>query len=304
MISYVVGNLFESPAQTLVNTVNTQGVMGKGIAKEFKAIFPDMFKSYQELCEAQQFDIGNLFIYRTRHKLVLNFPTKRSWRQPSNPAYIKAGLERFVQIYAEAGITSVAFPPLGCGNGELDFDTVVRPLMDEYLSTLPIPVYIYAPHKRTEPAEHHNQQEVRKWLRQTPKELPFCEVWDDLVTLVTKQQEFHTLARDTSFQAEVDRNILRIRRHDRKTMVFTLEEIQELWRELRDHLVVTRDGLAERQRDVSYLFPILSALPYIECTSTGSTLEELTYNPAIALYIGPRPRDLRPRQHELMLVLA
>jgi O-acetyl-ADP-ribose deacetylase (regulator of RNase III) len=303
MVSYVVGNLFESPAQTLVNTVNTQGVMGKGIAKEFKAIFPNMFEVYQKACEAGELDIGNLFLYQTPHKLVLNFPTKRSWRLPSRPDYIEAGLQRFVQMYAEAGITSIAFPPLGCGNGELDFETTVRPLMHEYLSGLPIPVYIYAPIKTVEPVEHRNQSEIRNWLRQVPKALPFSEVWEDIVELVTKQRAFHTLTRDTTYQAEIEGDTVRVRK-DKMTRVFKVEEIQELWRELRDHLVVTRYGLAERQRDVSYLFPILSALPYVECTPTGSTLQELTYNPAWALYLVPRPKAGPTRQRELMLLQA
>src|SRR5688500_3804660 len=98
MISYVYGNLFESPAQTLVNTVNTVGVMGQGIALQFKQIYPKMFRAYQQLCEAGEFDIGRLFLHRTPNKLIVNFPTKKHWRQPSKPEYIEAGLLRFAEI--------------------------------------------------------------------------------------------------------------------------------------------------------------------------------------------------------------
>ena len=92
-ITYVRGNLFESPAQVLVNTVNTVGVMGKGVALEFKKLFPEMFEEYRRLCEGRLLKIGMLHIYRTPHKWVLNFPTKEHWRQPSRVEYIDAGQE-------------------------------------------------------------------------------------------------------------------------------------------------------------------------------------------------------------------
>ncbi len=85
MITYVSGDLFKTPARVLVNTVNTVGVMGKGVAKEFKRLFPQMFQEYRGACENKKFDIGNLFLYKTPNKWVLNFPTKRHWRNPSRP---------------------------------------------------------------------------------------------------------------------------------------------------------------------------------------------------------------------------
>jgi O-acetyl-ADP-ribose deacetylase (regulator of RNase III) len=118
MITYVVGDIFRSPAKVLVNTVNTKGIMGKGLAKDFKAIYPEMFRKYQHLCEEKRFDVGQLYLFRTPNKWVLNFPTKRDWKHPSRPQYIEAGLKAFVNGYAKAGITSVAFPQLGCGHGD------------------------------------------------------------------------------------------------------------------------------------------------------------------------------------------
>src|SRR5882672_1596604 len=132
MITYVRGNIFESPAQTLVNTVNTVGVMGRGVAVEFKRLYPEMFKAYREHCERGDLAIGRLFFYRTEHKSVLNFPTKKHWRQPSRPEYIEEGLKTFAQTYERVGIHSVAFPALGCGNGGLDFEKQVQPLMEKY----------------------------------------------------------------------------------------------------------------------------------------------------------------------------
>ena len=143
MITYVSGNLFDSPAQVLVNTVNTVGVMGKGIAKEFKEIYPEMFNRYQALCESGDFSIGKLWLYKTPNKWILNFPTKKDWRQPSRPEYIQVGLAKFVESYSDFGIHSIAFPALGCGNGELDFDSQVRPQMEKHLSDLPIDIFVY-----------------------------------------------------------------------------------------------------------------------------------------------------------------
>ncbi|MEZ4300620.1 MAG: macro domain-containing protein [Polyangiaceae bacterium] len=142
MLKYVSSNLFDSPAQTLVNTVNVVGVMGKGIAAEFKRRYPDMFRRYAEHCKSGSLDIGKLYLYRTANKLILNFPTKKHWRNPSKLEYIDAGLKKFVDTYALHGIASVSFPQLGCGNGGLPWSEV-QPLMERYLRNLPIPVYIH-----------------------------------------------------------------------------------------------------------------------------------------------------------------
>ncbi len=127
MITYIDGDLFRSPAQVLVNTVNVVGVMGKGVAKEFKRLYPEMFRQYRQLCDQHKFTIGQLFLYKTPHKWVLNFPTKKDWRNPSRPEYIEEGLKKLVSIYADVGIHSIAMPLLGCGNGELDWQNTVRP---------------------------------------------------------------------------------------------------------------------------------------------------------------------------------
>lgn len=145
MITYVVSDLLKSPADVLVNTVNTVGVMGKGIANDFKKVYPEMFVRYQKLCERGQFNIGQLWIFKKKNKWVLNFPTKKHWRNPSKIEYIENGLEKFVKTYAEKGITSISFPMLGCGNGELNWETEVRPLMEKYLRNIPIDIYSSLP---------------------------------------------------------------------------------------------------------------------------------------------------------------
>ncbi len=145
MITYLTSDLFESHAQVLVNAVNTVGVMGKGIALEFKRKYPEMFKEYQVLCKSGVFDIGQLWLYKSPEKWILNFPTKRDWRNPSKIEYIEAGLTRFVEIYEEESITSISFPRLGSGLGGLNWENEVQPLMEKYLSPLPLEVIIHIP---------------------------------------------------------------------------------------------------------------------------------------------------------------
>ncbi len=87
MISYLTTNLFDSPAQTLVNTVNTVGVMGKGIALAFKQRYPEMYRQYRELCQAGELEVGKLFVYQAGDKIIVNFPTKKHWRSPSRIEY-------------------------------------------------------------------------------------------------------------------------------------------------------------------------------------------------------------------------
>ena len=142
MITYLKGDIFSSPAQVLVNTVNTVGVMGKSVALEFKKRYPAMFKSYERVCDEKQLEIGKLLLWKGPEKWVLMFPTKKHWRNPSKLEYIETGLQKFADTEVEKGIASIAFPRLGCGNGGLDWEEV-RPLMERYLERLSIPVYIY-----------------------------------------------------------------------------------------------------------------------------------------------------------------
>ncbi len=142
MLTYHRTSIFESQAQTVVNTVNTVGIMGKGIAAAMKKRHPDMFKAYKRLCDQRLFDIGMLWLWYAPDQWILNFPTKRHWRNPSKLEYISSGLDKFVSRYEEKGIREIAFPRLGCGNGGLDW-AQVQPLMHAKLAELPIRVYIH-----------------------------------------------------------------------------------------------------------------------------------------------------------------
>ena len=142
MITYLSTSIFDSPAMALVNPVNTVGVMGKGLALEFKRRYPKMFGVYYAMCFTGTFRIGDLFIYTENGKMIVNFPTKKHWRYPSRIEYIEAGLVQFAREYKQDGITSVAFPKLGCGYGGLNWQDV-KVLMEAALSHCDIPVYIH-----------------------------------------------------------------------------------------------------------------------------------------------------------------
>ena len=142
----LIGNILESSAQTLVNTVNCVGVMGKGIALEFKKQFPEMFEEYAQRCKRNEIQPGVPYLYRTLFPpQVVNFPTKGHWRAASRIEDVEQGLGVIREKYKEWGITSLAVPPLGCGNGQLLW-TSVGPLIFRYLNDLDIPVEMYAPY--------------------------------------------------------------------------------------------------------------------------------------------------------------
>jgi O-acetyl-ADP-ribose deacetylase (regulator of RNase III) len=149
MIKIVTGNLLDAKVEALVNTVNTVGVMGKGIALQFKEAFHDNYKAYRDACKNESFHIGELLAIKDNNailgeKLIINFPTKKHWKQPSRYEYIEAGLIALSKFIQDNKINSIALPPLGCGNGGLNWD-VVRPLIDKHLSALKADVYVYEP---------------------------------------------------------------------------------------------------------------------------------------------------------------
>ncbi len=142
-IKILKGNIFTSNCQTLVNTINCVGVMGAGIALEFKFRYPQMFYKYFELCQQNMIKIGTLWIYKVdSHKMVLNFPTKQDWKYPSKIEYLEKGLEKFIETYKEKGITSIAFPVLGASKGGIN-ENYALSVMTKYLSKVHIPVEIY-----------------------------------------------------------------------------------------------------------------------------------------------------------------
>jgi len=139
------GSLFDSNAHTLVNAVNCVGVMGKGIALEFRRRFPDMFRDYVDRCARGAVTLGEPYLYpRPRRPSILNFPTKGHWRSATRLTDLTAGLEYLEAHYRAWGIESLAVPALGCGEGGLDWEEV-HPILDRHLSRLEIPIELYAP---------------------------------------------------------------------------------------------------------------------------------------------------------------
>ena len=145
MMTVRIGDIFESHAQTLVNTVNCVGVMGTGIALEFKKRFPDMYGDYTQRCKENRVKLGEPYLYRRlTPPWILNFPTKDHWRSVSRLQDIVAGLRYLQANYKEWGITSLAVPPLGCGHGQLEW-RVVGPTLYRHLMRIEVPVDLFAP---------------------------------------------------------------------------------------------------------------------------------------------------------------
>jgi len=142
MIIEKTGNIFTTKCQTIVNTVNCVGVMGAGIAFEFKLREETMFKKYKQLCDAKQLNIGTLWIYKSDNNNILNFPTKYDWKLPSKQEYLEKGLQKFVDTYKQKGITSIAFPLLGADRGGLNPELSLS-LMHKYLSQCNIEIEIW-----------------------------------------------------------------------------------------------------------------------------------------------------------------
>lgn len=141
MIKYFEGSVFNAPVQAIVNTVNTTGAMGAGIALEFALRYPAMFDDYVKKCKKQIIQIGKMDYYNALDKKIVNFPTKQYFKYPSKIEWIEQGLKDFVNTYKRENITSIAFPKLGCANGKLNWTTVTY-IMEKYLSPLDIDVYI------------------------------------------------------------------------------------------------------------------------------------------------------------------
>ena len=263
MLTFHRTSILKSQTQTVVNTVNTVGVMGKGIAAEYKSRYPEMFKNYKKLCKDEKFKIGMLLLWKIPKQWVLNFPTKIHWRNPSKLSYIEAGLKKFVEGYESRGIREIAFPRLGCGNGGLDWQDV-RPLMEGYLNSLPIQVFIHDFEKDIGLPEHHENSKESKFYRS-------YETFLDHINgvLESKHGRFCTVSNNSPFSATFDKdgNLL-ISRSGRRSLVSN-DELYELWTLLlRGPL--TRRKLPGGARDSAYyLFPILSQLPYIRPIEIG-----------------------------------
>jgi O-acetyl-ADP-ribose deacetylase (regulator of RNase III) len=149
MIRFTRGNLLEAPAEDLVNTVNEVGVMGKGIAWMFREAFPESGRAYQAAAKVGQVHVGTMLVSRehqlTGDRWIIHFPTKKHWRHPSKLEWIRAGLKDLIRVVREKGIRSIAVPPLGCGNGGLEWFQVRREIEAELSNLEGVDVIVYEP---------------------------------------------------------------------------------------------------------------------------------------------------------------
>lgn len=149
MIRLVSGNLLEAQTEAFVNTVNCVGVMGKGIALQFKQAFPDNFKDYSQACDKGKVRIGKMFVYRTDRmfhpKYIINFPTKRHWKGKSRLEDIELGLKDLVRVIKDLNIKSIAVPPLGSGLGGLNWEEVKSRILDAFNEVSGVEVLLYEP---------------------------------------------------------------------------------------------------------------------------------------------------------------
>lgn len=151
MIHYIKGDILDSKAEALINTVNTVGVMGKGIALQFKKAFPNNFKVYTDAYKNKKLSIGKMLVVKDSNitsgeKYIINFPTKMDWRKPSEYSYIEEGLDDLILTLEKYKIKSVAIPPLGAGNGGLEWEKVKKIIHDK-LGKLDIEIQVYEPTK-------------------------------------------------------------------------------------------------------------------------------------------------------------
>jgi O-acetyl-ADP-ribose deacetylase (regulator of RNase III) len=150
MIRETRGNLLKAPAEALVNTVNTKGIMGKGIALQFRQAFPAMFKDYERACKEERVMLGKMDVHDLGGlvggpRWIINFPTKGHWKANSKLEDVKSGLQDLITVIRKLGIKSIAVPPLGCGNGGLPWFEV-KPLIEQAFAETPeVEVLLFAP---------------------------------------------------------------------------------------------------------------------------------------------------------------
>jgi O-acetyl-ADP-ribose deacetylase (regulator of RNase III) len=177
MIKETSGNLLRADAEALVNTVNTEGVMGKGIALQFKKAYPAMYEHYRAAAKAGEIRLGHVQVWSTGQmtgpKYVINFPTKGHWKSRSKMADIEAGLVDLITVIRELGIESVAVPPLGCGNGGLDWSDVEPRIVAAFERVPDVDVLLFPPAGR--PAASEMTTSVKR-PEMTPGRAAFIEL--------------------------------------------------------------------------------------------------------------------------------
>jgi O-acetyl-ADP-ribose deacetylase (regulator of RNase III) len=247
-----------SNCQTIVNTVNTVGVMGKGLAAAFKERYPEMFDEYKKVCLSGKLKPGSFWLWKGPEQWVLNFSTKKHWRNPAKLEYIRDGLAEFRSSYEGLGVREIAFPRLGCGNGGLNWADV-RPLMVDSLGDLPINIYIHDFEKPIGLPEH--ELPLMKAIEPT-NFTSFCNDLDRVIQKSNGQVEaigfsklFSVSLLKESFDLVGSRSC--------SDVIASGDDLYRIWSLLLD-MPVTRDDLPETAHQHALkLFSVLAELPYV-----------------------------------------
>ena len=286
MLIYRRTSLLESDAQTVVNTVNCVGVMGKGLALAFKQREPDMFRAYKRICEAKKLEPGKLWLWHGTENWVLNFPTKVHWKNPSRLEWIDLGLQKFVQDYEKRGIREISFPRLGCGNGGLEWDDV-RPVMERHLKPLPIPVYIHDYVAPIGIPEHY--EGIAALLAQSTTDEcsfdTFAESFRQLVSLA--HDRFIDFSTGQPFSAHVDAEDSVIFELNDTSWSFELEELRNIWVALSNGLVTKKEAGWVIQAGADPLLSMISLLPQVRAVQIQRASSR---HPELAVELKPSAR--------------
>jgi len=261
MLIYRRTSVLDSPAQTLVNTVNCVGVMGKGIAKAFKDRYPEMFSAYKRICDAGLLEPGKLWLWNSSDQWVLNFPTKVHWRNPSRLEWIEMGLDKFRAEYANRSINQISFPRLGCGNGGLDWEEV-RPLMEHYLAPLPINVFIHDFEQPIGLPEHLEALSQQLRTADTPWASfdHFMNALDQALTV--SGGVLHDMTTDAPFNARMVGEALEIKTATGVTLLDG-EDLRGVWLSLKSGLLTAKEAGWSETTNGGPLLSLLSVLPHV-----------------------------------------
>ncbi len=290
MLTYRRTSVMDSPAQTLVNTVNCVGVMGKGIAKAFRERYPAMFAPYKRLCDEELLQPGKLWLWQGDDHSVLNFPTKVHWRSPSKIEWIELGLQKFVESYEARGITSISFPRLGCGNGGLDWDDV-RPLMERYLAPLPIDIFIHDYEKPIGLPEHREAALARRVGSRIAPLLAFEDFLKQVDEVIdVADGHFEMLNSSRSFRASRDETALHLTTEN-GTSELDVEALRGVWLSLSSGLVTTQDAGWSDVQSGPMVLSLLSLLPQVRALEIRKSNQP---EPEIALELKRVPNAATP----------
>lgn len=269
MIVYVYGELFYSPARVFLNPVNTVGTMGGDIDGDFKRFYPEMYNAYQLLCEQDQLDIGQFYLYQTAHKWIVNVPIRKHFRANPRLEYIQDAIQKLALHASDLGITSLSMPALAWD--ELAWDDV-RPILEGILGNLPMMTYIHMPEApknmptRNQPPR--NVRAIRSWLQSIPHPVTYDGFIKDIQKLTEQQSHWQTTSKET-FRVRIistsGKKQLSMKITPTKHNPIFLSEtaLRDLWRYIqRSGYIFPQDLPAGLDANSAYIITILAQLPY------------------------------------------